>query len=111
MTPTAAGQVVFPDSPEGLCHALGGATRIPAHPQVFGLERGAALEEAQRASTAARPTMSAPVPREVVEVPLSAREQEARRYRVGLAGLLVTTGAGASLVDETRSLRSEPVRL
>src|SRR5690606_25901662 len=81
MTPTAARQVVLADLPEGLRHALGGAARIAAHPQVLGLERGAALEETQRALAGTRPSVNEPVPREVVEVPLAAREEEARGHR------------------------------
>src|SRR5690606_23116710 len=104
MPPSTARQVVLACLSERLRHALGGAARIAAHPQVLGLERGAALEEAQRAFAATRPAVNEPVPREVIEVPLAAREQEACGHRVGVARLLVAARAGAALVDEARPL-------
>ena len=110
MPPATARQVVLADLPESVRHALGGAARIAAYPKILGLERSAALEEAERSLAHAWPSVYEPVPREVVEVPLPTREEEARRHGVGIARLLITARAGAALMDEACPLWPIAVR-
>ena len=58
--------------PNALTRDLRRATSVAFHPEVFGLERGSALEETERPTTVGRSAVHEPVPRKIVEMPVSA---------------------------------------
>ena len=90
MSPSATRQILFSCLAEGVRHASGGPTGIAFHPQVFGLQRCAALEEAQRALARAITTMDEVVPREIVKVTVAAGKQKTCGDCICILCLLIT---------------------
>src|SRR5690606_2902761 len=111
MPASTARQVLLPCLAEGLRHAARCLTGIALHPQVLGLQRGAALEEAQCPLAGAVAAVDEVVPGEVVEMAVAAGQQETRGNRIGVLRRLVALGTTTALVDEAGALRTEAVLL
>ena len=111
MTPSATRKILFSGFSKGVRHASGCPTGITLHPQVFGLQRCAALEEAQRALARTVAAVDEVMPREVIEMTIAAGQQKTRGNGIRILGRLVAFGATAAFVNEAGSLRPEAVLL
>ena len=111
MTSTAPRQVLLGGLAEGVGHVAGRTAFVTLDPKVFRLKRRATFEESQRTPAPGRSAVHEVVPWEIVQVAISASEQETRRNGVRVLGAKVTLRSLTSLVDEPGVLRPKPVFL
>ena len=111
MSAATAGKVVPARFAECVRHVARCAALIALDPQVFGLKRSAAFEEAKRSFAAGRSVVDKVVPRKIVQVAVATGQKKASGDRVGIPGGLVAFRTFAVLVHESGAFRTEPVLL